>query len=64
MKSGKSDGASQVREAAAARKRLERDRKRAEGLVPREIWVRPEDWPQVQKYLLRIHRPKPLTGRP
>jgi hypothetical protein len=56
MKSSKSEGASQVREAAAGRKRRERDRKRAEGLVPREIWVRPADWPKVQRYILRANR--------
>jgi hypothetical protein len=56
MKSSKSEGASQVREAAAARKRIERDRRREAGFVPREIWVRPADWPRVEKYLLRINK--------
>jgi hypothetical protein len=45
-----------VKEAAAARKRIERDRRREAGFVPREIWVRPADWPRVEKYLLRINK--------
>jgi hypothetical protein len=49
-----SNSASQVREAAAARKRIERERRREAGFVPREIWIRPADWPRVQKYLARI----------
>jgi hypothetical protein len=56
MKSSKNDGTSQVREAAAARKRTERDRRREAGFVPREIWIRPADWPRVQKYLARIDK--------
>jgi hypothetical protein len=58
MKSSKNEGASQAREVAAARKRIERDRRREAGFVPREIWVRPADWPRVEKYLLRVNKKK------
>jgi hypothetical protein len=58
MKSSKNEGASQAREAAAARKKIERDRRREAGFVPREFWVRPADWPRVEKYLLRVNKKK------
>jgi hypothetical protein len=56
MKSRKSDGPSQTRAAAATRKRLERDRMRKAGYVLRQIWVRPAEWPAIQKYLNRQNR--------
>ncbi len=37
----------------AQRKRDERERMRALGLVLRQFWVHPQDWPRVQKYLAR-----------
>jgi hypothetical protein len=43
---------------AAERKRDERDRMRAEGYVLRQIWVKPKDWPRVQKYLARFQSAK------
>jgi hypothetical protein len=55
MKLSKNDSASQVRESAATRKREERERKRSAGLVPREIWIYPSDWPKVQTYLSRLN---------
>jgi hypothetical protein len=36
------------------RKAAERARQREAGLVLRQIWVLPEDWDRVQKYLARI----------
>jgi hypothetical protein len=38
----------------AQRKRDERERMRALGLVLRQFWVHPQDWPRVQKYLARV----------
>lgn len=43
---------------AAERKAAERVRKRKDGLRPYEVWVRPEDWPKVQKYLKRYALPQ------
>jgi hypothetical protein len=40
----------------AERKRAERTRMRALGLVLRQFWVHPKDWPRVQRYLERISR--------
>jgi hypothetical protein len=56
MNSSKIDSAAPIRAAAATRKRLERQRMRAEGYILRQIWVRPADWPQVQKYILRANK--------
>jgi hypothetical protein len=56
MNSSNSNAAGTIRAAAAARKRLERERMRAEGYVLRQIWVRPTDWARVQKYLLRLNK--------
>ena len=36
---------------AAERKAKERERKRALGLVPKEIWVHPDDWGAVVEAL-------------
>ncbi len=33
---------------------VERAKRRMEGFVPKEIWVRPEHWPQVKRYLERL----------
>ena len=35
---------------AAQRKQAERDRKRALGLVRKEIWIKPEQWEQVREF--------------
>ena len=42
--------------AAAERKRLERERKRASGFVLRQFWVHPKDWGRVHSYLLRVNK--------
>ena len=39
----------------AQRKTLERQRKRDKGLVPKEIWVFPEYWDKIQKYIKILH---------
>jgi hypothetical protein len=54
MNSSKIDAVSTIRAAAAARKRLERERMRADGYVLRQIWVRPADWPRVERYVARV----------
>ncbi len=41
---------------AAARKRAERDRRRQAGFVLRQIWVRPDQWPRVKRYLQALER--------
>jgi len=33
-----------------------RDRNRAAGFVLRQVWVHPDDWERVKKYLERLHR--------
>jgi hypothetical protein len=40
---------------AAERKREEREQMRAAGYVLRQVWVHPEDWLKVSKYLQRIN---------
>lgn len=40
----------------AQRKADERERLRERGFVLRQFWVHPDDWPRVQKYLLRINK--------
>lgn len=42
------------RDVKAKHKRDERERKRMAGLVPKEIWVRLQDWPRIEKYLKRM----------
>jgi hypothetical protein len=39
---------------AAERKRDERTRMRAKGLVLRQFWVHPKDWAKVQAFLIRL----------
>lgn len=39
---------------AAERKKEERQRKRDSGLVPKEIWCRPEDWQKIKDYIAKI----------
>jgi hypothetical protein len=56
MKSSSQVFPSATREAAAARKRLERERMRAEGYVLRQIWVLPAAWPAIWKYVLRRNK--------
>ena len=41
---------------AARRKRAERERRRKAGFVLRQIWVRPDDWPRVKRYLEGLDR--------
>jgi hypothetical protein len=43
---------------AAERKAAERARRRAEGLKPFEIWLRPQEWPLVKAYVARLRRRK------
>ena len=46
----------------AARKARERERKRAQGLVPIEIWCRPEDANEIRQYAAELKKrcfPKP-----
>ncbi len=31
-----------------------RARRRKEGLRPYEVWVRPKDWPRIQRYIKRV----------
>lgn len=38
------------------RKRDERFRKRREGYVLKQAWVREADWPRVRKYLKRLRK--------
>ena len=33
----------------AERKRKEIERKKAMGLVRRDVWARPDDWPKIRK---------------
>lgn len=37
------------RKAAAERKRLERQRKKDAGLIRRDVWAHPDDWPVLRK---------------
>ena len=39
---------------AAQRKADERKRMRSLGLVLRQVWVHPKDWPRVRKYIDRL----------
>jgi hypothetical protein len=39
---------------AAQWKGKERERMRKAGYVLRQIWVKPEDWPKVQRYIKRL----------
>lgn len=41
---------------AAERKADERERMRAQGFVLRQVWVHPEDWPRVKKYLAQVRK--------
>jgi len=43
---------------AAERKRSERDRKRAEGLVERTVWVRPSLWEYVKAIVQAMNSTK------
>ena len=40
----------------AARKASERQRKRASGLVPVEVWCKPADRERIRKYIARLNR--------
>jgi hypothetical protein len=39
---------------AAELKRTVRENKRKAGFVCKHVWIRPRDWPKVQKYLARF----------
>ena len=39
---------------SAERKRMDRARKRKEGFVLKQIWVKPESWLRIKKYLDRV----------
>lgn len=41
----------------AQRKAAERDRKRSAGLVPLEVWTRPEHKAAIQKYTAKKNKP-------
>jgi hypothetical protein len=41
---------------AAERKRAERERMRLEGFVLRQVWVHPDDWPRVSRYVTLVRR--------
>lgn len=41
---------------AAGRKRKERDTKRDFGLRPKEVWVHPNDWPQVRALVNQLSK--------
>lgn len=47
----------------AERKRAERERKRAAGLVPVQVWVRPENAQRVREYAAGITSPPPSPGQ-
>lgn len=36
---------------SAELKRLDRTRKRDQGFVLKQIWVKPKDWPIIKKYI-------------
>ena len=39
---------------AAELKRIDRARKRAEGYILKQIWVKPEYWEKIKTYIKRI----------
>lgn len=41
---------------AADRKKEERKRKRNSGLVPKEIWCKPDDWEKIRKYVDKLNK--------
>lgn len=43
-----------LRQAGAERKRAERKRKRQAGFVLRQVWVHPDDWPRVRRFIEQI----------
>jgi hypothetical protein len=43
---------------AAERKALERERRAASGLQRFELWLRPNEWPAVQRLVERLRRNK------
>lgn len=43
-----------ITKTVAQRKASERDRMRAAGFVLKQIWIKPEDWERVKKYLARL----------
>lgn len=43
----------------AQKKAAERERKRADGLRPLEVWAKPEHHAQIRAYVERLSRAKP-----
>lgn len=50
----------QTAKTAAQRKAEERERKRALGFVPYQVWVHPKDMARVRKYIDRINKARGL----
>jgi len=36
---------------AAEQKRIQRERKRKEGFVLKQLWVKPKSWAKIQKFI-------------
>ncbi len=47
----------------AERKRAEREAKRKVGLVPGEVWARPDDWPAIRDYVAKLNDETPAPLR-
>lgn len=43
---------------AAQRKADERQRKKDQGLIQKEIWIKPEWWQEVQLFIESLHNKK------
>lgn len=43
---------------SAQRKAKERNNKRSLGMVLKQIWVKPEFWPEIQAFIEKIHNRK------
>jgi hypothetical protein len=54
--------ADEIRRADRERKRLVRERMRARGLKPYEIWVTAAEWPLVKRYIERLAKSRPAPG--
>ena len=33
-----------------------RNRKRGKGLIPKELWVHPDDWPELRELYIKINK--------
>lgn len=58
LQSSAPEGAASLKKPASAaeRKQAERDRKREQGFIKVEVWVRPQDADRVRKYAGRLSR--------